>query len=93
MHHARGNEEDVTRAEAMPLVAVPEVTGPLSHHVHLVAGVGRLGIASTGGVELDAQRPVPEELDETLTLGPGKSSETVGDGELVFRHRGFGIGS
>jgi hypothetical protein len=45
--HLRGNEEDVTRAEAMPLAAVSEVPGPVNHHVDLVPGVGRLRIVTS----------------------------------------------
>jgi hypothetical protein len=66
MHHARRNEEDIARSEAVPLSPIAEPTGAFHHDVRLVPGVGRLGIVPPRCVELDGKRAVAKQLDEPL---------------------------
>jgi hypothetical protein len=68
--NSRRHEENVPYPEAMPLVAVPKPAGALDHYVHLVAGVGGLGIVLAWGVELDDQGAMAEQLDKPLALWP-----------------------
>jgi hypothetical protein len=82
----RGNEENVAGPEALALGTIPEVTGASNHGIHFIPRMGRLGIVPPRSVELDTQSAVLEELDEPLTIGTGKSSQTLTNGELVSRH-------
>jgi len=84
--HTGWDEEDVPRPETVVLVSISEPARSLSHHVHLVASVGRLGIVLAWGVELDAQRAVAEQLDEPLPARPWQSTHTLGHGKLVLGH-------
>jgi hypothetical protein len=68
--HARWHEENVSHPKAMPLVAVPKPAGALGHYVHLVAGVGGLGIVLARGIELDGERAMAEQLHKPLTPWP-----------------------
>jgi hypothetical protein len=68
VHHTSPNKENVSRFEAMAIVAIPEPAAPPHYGVHLVPSMGRLRVIAPWGVELDRQAAVPEQLDEPLTV-------------------------
>jgi hypothetical protein len=68
--HTGRDEQDVGGPEAVALVSVPEPARAMSHHVQLVAGVRRLGIVLTWGIEFNGQGAVAKQLGEPLTARP-----------------------
>src|SRR4051812_34998481 len=86
MGYSGGDEEDVTRTEGVLLLAVPESALTPEHDVDLIARVRRLGIVSAGGVQLDGEGAVAEQLHKSLAFGAGKPRESFRDGEIMLRH-------
>ncbi len=84
MLDAGRHEEQVARREPMPLRAVPESAGASDYDVDLIPGVGFLRIVLSWSVQLDAQRPVAEQLDIALSCGARQAGERISNGELML---------
>jgi hypothetical protein len=68
MFGAGGYEKQVAGTEAKTSRAIDKPSLAPDHDVHFVPSVGRLGIDTTGGVQLDGQRAVLVGDDERRVL-------------------------
>ncbi len=86
MHDSRGDEERVTRPERLALAAVQERSGTADDDIELIAAVRLLRVAAARRVQLQLERAVAEQRDETLAAGSGEPPEAFRDGDAGPGH-------
>jgi hypothetical protein len=82
MHYSGRDQQEIARAEAAPRAPAEELSPTLDDHIHLIAIVRRLGIVIPGGIELDGECSVVQQLDETFTPRARKPVQAIGHAEL-----------
>ena len=82
MHHSGRDQQEIARAEAASRAPAEELSPAFDHHINLITIVRRLGIVIPRCIELDVERSVVQQLDETLTARTRKLVQAISHAEL-----------